>query len=35
MDYPDYPFDHHYYFVKGLRLHYLDEGPNNSDGVPF
>ncbi len=33
MDYPDYPFDHHYYFVKGLRLHYLDEGPNNSDGA--
>ena len=27
MDYPDYSFDRHYHFVKGLRLHYLDEGP--------
>ena len=32
MDYPDYSFDHHYHSVKGLRLHYLDEGPKNSDG---
>ena len=26
MNYPDYSFDHHYHSVKGLRLHYLDEG---------
>ena len=32
MNYPDYSFDHHYHSVKGLRLHYLDEGPKNSDG---
>jgi len=31
MNYPDYSFDHHYHSVKGLRLHYLDEGPENSD----
>ncbi len=31
MNYPDYSFDHHYHFVKGLRLHYLDEGPKNGD----
>ena len=32
MNYPDYSFDHHYHSVKGLRLHYLDEGPKNSNG---
>jgi len=32
MNYPDYSFDHHYHSVKGLRLHYLDEGPKNGDG---
>ena len=32
MHYPDYSFDHHYHSVKGLRLHYLDEGPKNCDG---
>jgi cis-3-alkyl-4-acyloxetan-2-one decarboxylase len=31
MNYPDYSFDHHYHSVKGLRLHYLDEGPKNND----
>ncbi len=31
MNYPDYSFDHHYHSVKGLRLHYLDEGPKDSD----
>ena len=32
MNYPDYSFDHHYHSVKGLRLHYLDEGPKNDNG---
>jgi len=32
MNYPDYSFDHHYHSVKGLRLHYLDENPKNSNG---
>ena len=31
MNYPDYSFDHHYHAVKGLRLHYIDEGPKSSD----
>jgi haloalkane dehalogenase len=30
MNYPDYSFDRHYHSVKGLRLHYLDEGPKNN-----
>lgn len=33
MNYPDYSFDHHYHSVKGLRLHYLDEGHNDASPV--
>jgi pimeloyl-ACP methyl ester carboxylesterase len=33
MNYPDYSFDHHYHSVKGLRLHYLDEGNHDADPV--
>lgn len=32
MLYPDYPFNNHYANIKGLQLHYLDEGP--SDAAP-
>ena len=31
MNYPDYSFDHHYHSVKGLRLHYLDEGDESAE----
>ncbi len=33
MNYPDYSFDHHYHSVKGLRLHYLDEGDVDAEPV--
>ncbi len=33
MNYPDYPFDHHYHAVKGLRMHYLDEGDKQAEPV--
>ena len=33
MNYPDYSFDHHYHSVKGLRLHYLDEGDESAESV--
>lgn len=33
MNYPDYSFDHHYHSVKGLRLHYLDEGDESAEPV--
>ena len=33
MNYPDYSFDHHYHSVKGLRLHYLDEGNASAEPV--
>lgn len=33
MNYPDYSFDHHYHSVKGLRLHYLDEGDESGEPV--
>lgn len=33
MNYPDYSFDHHYHSIKGLRLHYLDEGNKNAEPV--
>lgn len=33
MDYPDYSFDRHYHFVKGLRLHYLDEGNKENNPI--
>ncbi len=29
MNYPDYSFDHHYHYIKNLRLHYLHEDQNN------
>jgi haloalkane dehalogenase len=30
MHFPDYPFEHHYASIQGLRLHYLDEGPRDA-----
>ncbi|MFT5352084.1 MAG: pimeloyl-ACP methyl ester carboxylesterase, partial [Gammaproteobacteria bacterium] len=30
MNYPDYPFSSQFASIKGLRLHYLDEGPKSS-----
>jgi haloalkane dehalogenase len=30
MHFPDYPFEHRYVSVQGLRLHYLDEGPSEA-----
>ncbi len=33
MHFPDYPFEHHYVSVQGLRLHYLDEGPRDASPV--
>jgi len=33
MHFPDYPFEHYYASVQGLRLHYLDEG--SSDAFPI
>ncbi len=31
MLYPDYPFNNHYADIKGLQLHYLDEGPKDAE----
>ena len=33
MDFPDYPFQSRYADIRGLRLHYLDEGPQGADPV--
>lgn len=33
MNYPDYPFAHHYHSINGLRLHYLDEGDQQADNI--
>jgi len=30
MQFPDYPFASHYHNVRGLALHYLDEGPQDA-----
>lgn len=30
---PDFPFEPHYAGIDGLRVHYLDEGPENGDPV--
>lgn len=33
MNYPDYPFSSHFASIKGLQLHYLDEGPKTAAPV--
>ncbi len=33
MSFPDYPFQSHYAVIRGLRLHYLDEGPQDAEPV--
>ena len=33
MDFPDYPFQSRYAHINGLRLHYIDEGPQGADPV--
>jgi haloalkane dehalogenase len=33
MSFPDYPFQSHYAVIQGLRLHYLDEGPQDAEPV--
>lgn len=33
LDLPDFPFRPHYAEVKGLRIHYLDEGPPGADPI--
>lgn len=30
---PDYPFSPHYVDIAGLRMHYVDEGPDNAETV--
>jgi haloalkane dehalogenase len=30
---PDYDFEPHYTKVGGMRMHYVDEGPQNADAV--
>jgi cis-3-alkyl-4-acyloxetan-2-one decarboxylase len=33
MTFPDYPFTSHYADISGFKLHYLDEGSENSEAV--
>ncbi|MBT7950485.1 MAG: alpha/beta fold hydrolase [Gammaproteobacteria bacterium] len=33
MLYPDYPFNNHYVNLRGLKLHYLDEGSKDAEPV--
>ena len=30
---PDFPFEPHYIYIDGLRIHYLDEGPKDADPI--